>query len=37
MIIVITMKGKTGGLTFEVTYDGGITPITHSDLGLARK
>ena len=35
VIIVTTKKGKKGGLKFEVHYEGGITPITNSDLGLA--
>ena len=35
MIIVTTKKGKKGGLKFDVHYEGGITPITNSDLGLA--
>ena len=35
VIIVTTKKGKKGGLKFDVHYEGGITPITNSDLGLA--
>ncbi|MDE6988286.1 MAG: SusC/RagA family TonB-linked outer membrane protein, partial [Bacteroides acidifaciens] len=35
VIIVTTKKGKKGGLKFDVRYEGGITPITNSDLGLA--
>ena len=34
-IIGTTKKGKKGGLKFDVHYEGGITPITNSDLGLA--
>ena len=35
VFIVTTKKGKKGGLKFDVHYEGGITPITNSDLGLA--
>lgn len=35
VIIVTTKKGKKGGLKFDVHYEGGITPITNSDLGMA--
>ena len=34
-IIVKKKKKKKGGLKFDVHYEGGITPITNSDLGLA--
>ena len=35
VIIVTTKKGRKGELKFDVHYEGGITPITNTDLGLA--